>query len=102
MFLKIPNRQLVGTIAGIGFILIPAYMLYSEIQGLKDKIHLTALSVFIVAALPIIGLRVFYWGEDFDGQSFLGIPAVSFHQFSRYSYMVMMVSTLYMFWKTRK
>lgn len=102
LFLKIQNRQIAAVIAGLGFLLIPAVILYSELRGLKNKIHIATLGFFLVTASPILGLRLFYWGEDFNQLSFLGISTASLHQFSNYTYITMMASSLYMFWKTKK
>ena len=102
LFLIIQNRQVVAVIAGLGFLLIPANMLFSEWQGLKNKFHLATLSFFLLTASPILVLRLIHWGEDFNELSFLGLPTASLHYFSKYTYMAMMASSLYMFWKTRK
>lgn len=104
-FKLIPDRQVAATAAGALFVGIPASMLLVEFKrsGYKNKIWMVVvLQFWLFFALPIMGLRVFNWGVPFEDLSFLGIPGVVMHQWSSKSYMLMMASTLWAYWKMLK
>ncbi len=100
-FKFIENRQVAALIAGMGFIFWPALFLYLEFRSdRKNKIHVFALSLFlVVSAIPIFLLRVLNWGVDFSTLSLFGIPAEQFHRSSNLIYLIVMVSCLYHSWK---
>ncbi|MBC7420092.1 MAG: hypothetical protein H7328_05140 [Bdellovibrio sp.] len=99
-FKFIPDRQIAALLAGAGFIIWPSLFLFLELKSPnKSKIHVFALSLFLVAAaLPIFLLRVIHWGEDFGSLTLFGLPAVNLHQTSNVFYLIVMVSCFYNSW----
>ncbi|MFN3697102.1 MAG: hypothetical protein ACK4VO_06625 [Pseudobdellovibrio sp.] len=101
LFKVIPDKQLAGLIAGVGFCLIPTYLMLKILRQLKREsyktvniIRVTAIVIFIIsAALPVLGLRVFNWGIDFNSLELLGIvTGRQLHMWSNYAYLIMMIS----------
>jgi len=101
LFKVIPDKQLAGLIAGIGFCLIPTYLMLKVLTKLKQEsyklvniIRMTAIVIFLLsAALPVLGLRVFNWGADFNSLELFGIvTGQQLHMWSNYAYLIMMMS----------
>ena len=104
LFKFIPSKQIAGAIAGFGFVLWPTLFFILELkQPLRDKIYMTILAVFLLAnALPIFLLRIFNWGTEFSELSLLGIPANRFHGVSNVLYLVMMLTSAWLYFKNKK
>mgnify|MGYP001578202072 CR=1 FL=1 len=100
LFKLISDRPTAALLAGTGFVFFPLWFLYSEIINQKNKIHILALSLFLLcSALPIFFLRVTNWGADFTllglGHGQFQISASQLHKYSNYLYMLMLGSTIY-------
>ena len=100
-FKFITDRQVAALVAGLGFVIWPSLFLILELKSeQKNKIHIFALSLFLIAAaLPIFLLRVIYWGEDFSTLSLFGLPASSMHKYSNLFYLLVMISCFYHSWR---
>lgn len=104
IFVFIENKQVAGSVAGVGFLLLPLFYLVQELKqpNRKSKLHIgVLLSFLILSVLPIILLRVFNYGSDFNTLSVFGIPAQKIHKYSNLIYLLMMASAFY-HWKWRK
>lgn len=104
-FKYIGDRQIAATAAGSLFVGIPLGMLFFELKrtGFKSRLWaIIVLQFWILFALPILGLRILNWGVPFEDLSFLGISGPMLHQWSSKSYMLMMASTLWAYWKMLK
>ncbi|WP_415062701.1 hypothetical protein [Bdellovibrio sp.] len=104
-FKFIPERQVAATVAGVLFVGLPLGMMTWEYRraGLEQMAWFVAvLQFWTVFALPILGMRLANWGVPFEELSFLGIPGPVLHQWSSKSYMVMMVFTLWGWWRTSR
>ncbi len=104
-FKYIGDRQIAATAAGSLFVGVPLGMLLVEFRrtGFKSKVWMfVVLQFWILFALPIMGLRIFNWGVPFEDLSFFGVSGPFLHRWSSKSYMLMMVSTLWAYWKMLK
>ena len=104
IFTLIENKQVAGSVAGVGFLLLPLFFLIQEFKQpqRKSKLHMgVLLSFLILSVLPIILLRVFNYGVDFNTLSVFGFPAQKIHRYSNLIYLLMMASAFYR-WKFRK
>lgn len=105
LFRLMPDRQVAATLAGIGFVLWPVLFLVSEYlrRPALNTSHIIVLGVFLLfCALPILLLRVLNWGVPFDQLSFMGIPGPVIHKASNYIYILMLVSAIYHYVRTRR
>lgn len=104
LFKFIPSKQVASVIAGFGFVLWPALFLIFELrQSAKDKFYMIVLGAFLFAnALPIFLLRILNWGTDFSELSLLGIPAPRFHSSSNFMYLVMMLTSAWLYFKNKR
>lgn len=96
-FKLIPSKQIASLFTGVGFVLIPSAFIFVEFKKASKAIsHLVVLTIFLLfSALPIFLGRIFYWGQDFNDLSILGIPLGLIHKYSNGLYLVMMLSALY-------
>ena len=96
IFKIVTDKPTAGTIAGIGFVLLPLFFLYIEMK-VRDKrnyLHAVVLLVFLLSsALPIILLRILNQGVPFDSIELLGITGPQLHKISNYTYMLMLFSS---------
>lgn len=105
IFKMIPDRQIAATIAGLLFVALPVGMMTFEYRRAGVEYFywfIAVLQFWTLFALPIFGLRVLNWGVPFEYLSFLGIPGPVLHQWSSKSYMVMMIFTLWSWWRSTK
>lgn len=105
IFKLIPDRQNAAMIAGMLFVVLPVGMMVWEYRraGLEYFYWFVAVMQFwTLFALPIFGLRVLNWGVPFEHLSFLGISGSTLHQWSSKSYTVMMIFTLWGWWRLYK
>lgn len=104
IFSLIKNKQVAGSVAGVGFLVLPLFFLVQECKQPKrnSKLHRGVLLSFLtLSVLPIILLRVFNYGVDFDTLSVFGIPAQKIHRYSNLLYLLMMASAFY-HWRLQK
>lgn len=104
IFTLIENKQIAGSVAGVGFLVLPLFFLVQEFKQSqrKSKLHIgVLLSFLILSVLPIILLRVFNYGVDFNTLSVFGFPAQKIHRYSNLIYLLMMASAFY-HWKFKK
>lgn len=105
IFKLIPEKQIAATVAGFLFVLLPPILMTVEYRraGLSQFWwFVLTMQFWTLFALPILGIRLLNWGVPFDQLSFLGIPGPVLHQWSSKSYMVMMLVTVFGWWRTRK
>lgn len=105
IFRVMEDRQIAATIAGSLFVGLPLILMICEFK--KEKLNhklwfLGTLQFWVLFALPILGLRIFNWGVDFQELSIFGVPGTALHQWSSKSYMVWMIITLLTSWKVNK
>jgi hypothetical protein len=96
LFRFISDRRIAATIAGIGFIILPMYLIFSETKLNRKNwfVILTSVVFLFFSALPIFYLRVFNWEADFKDLNFLGIPSDFLHKTSNKLYLLMLISVL--------
>ena len=98
LFRFIADRQLAAVFAGSGFILLPLWVLYSEIVGSRNRFHIFVVLFFLLtSALPVFLLRVLNWGVEFGTLSIIGISAATLHRTSNFTYLAMLVSALILY-----
>jgi hypothetical protein len=102
LFKLISDRQIAALIAGTGFILLPLWILVTEVKSEKNKIHIFIILFFLLSsALPVFLLRVMNWGTEFNSLDILGVPAGAFHKFSNFTYVAMVISALVLYRRER-
>ena len=92
LFKFISDRQIAALAAGLGFLLLPAFILGLQIVNNKPRswiVIIGCLQFLIFFAMPIFFLRVFNWGTAFNDLFFLGISASDLHRYSNASYFVL-------------
>ena len=95
-FKVMPNKQLAGLLAGIGFLILPLLFLIGELKGEKNTLHRTSLILFLVGtAIPIFLVRITTWGEDFSTTYFFGVPSIVLHRLANFLYLGMLASAIY-------
>ncbi|MGZ3769761.1 MAG: hypothetical protein ACXWRG_08880 [Bdellovibrio sp.] len=103
IFKFISNRQIAATLAGFLFLILPIAIMWLEYRRAHLK-HLywfiSVLQFLLLFAVPIFFLRMLNWGVPFEQLSFLGVPGTTLHQWSSKSYMVMMLFTVWNWWKS--
>ena len=104
IFTLIKNKQVAGSVAGVGFLFLPLFFLVQEFKQptRKSKLHMSVLLSFLVLSVaPIILLRIFNYDIDFNTLSVFSFSAQKIHRYSNLIYLLMMVSAFY-HWKFRK
>ncbi len=96
IFRFVPNKQVAGLVASIGFLILPTLFLVTEFKGEKNNLHKASLIVFLAfTALPIFLVRVTTWGEDFSSTDFYGVPSMFLHRLANFLYLGMLASAIY-------
>lgn len=104
IFSLIESKQVAGSVAGVGFLVLPMFFLFQECKQpyRKSILHIgVLLSFLILSVLPIILIRVFNYGVDFNTLSLFGLPAQQIHRYSNLIYFLMMASAFY-HWRLQK
>jgi hypothetical protein len=104
IFSLIESKQVAGSVAGMGFLVLPLFFLFQECKQpyRKSKLHIgMLLSFLILSVLPIILIRVFNYGVDFNSLSLFGLPAQQIHKYSNLIYLLIMASAFY-HWRLQK
>lgn len=82
--------------------MIPPALAWKEYKraGFKEwAFFLGLLQFWLLFALPIMGLRLAYWDQDFNNLDLFGIPAPELHHWSSKSYILMMLLTVLPWWR---
>ena len=97
IFKYIPDRKIAALFAGSLFIAICLGTFRNEYMRVRFHAKFfwwSGLQFFILFALPIVLLRLFYWEQPF-GQIAVGpIRASALHELSNKSYIIWMIGTL--------
>lgn len=104
IFRVVEDRQIAATVAGTLFVGLPLILMILEFKQaqLSHKLwYLGTLQFWVLFALPILGLRIFNWGIEFQELSIFGVPGTALHQWSSKSYMVWMIITLITSWRLK-
>lgn len=105
LFQTNPDRKMAATQAGVLFVGVPLMMVLREVLKMKSKEkiwflgHLQFLMLF---AIPILGLRLLNWNADFSSLSVLGVSGQGLHRWSNLSFMLMMASNLWTWYRSKK
>ncbi len=105
IFKIIPDKAIAATVAGVLFVVTPAWQMWDQYgrSRFRNKLwYIGELQFWILFALPILGVRLLNWGVEFSELSVFGVPAPLLHQWSSKSYMVMMIATVWHWFKNRK
>ncbi len=105
LFKMNPNKLQASFWASAMFVLMPISMMSREWLFFKMENRLwwaAVLQFWLIFALPIFILRINYSHTPFSEVSVGPIPAQLWHQFSTYSYLILMGATLWSWWKYRK
>lgn len=97
-FKFIPVVKVAALVAGTIFMIVTLGILYSEHRWGRANRSLafwTAFLFLIIFVIPIFGLRILYWDQDFSELNFFGIPAQNLHQLSSRCYLLMVGMVLY-------
>jgi len=100
IFRFIADRQIAGLLAGTGFVIIPIWLMYKQLNlpnSYVKGIKLGVVAFFLLFnALPIIGLRLFNWGLDFNTLNLFGIvTGRQIHQVSSWIYLAMVLCYIF-------
>lgn len=98
IFKIIEPVKLAALIAGFIFLFVSLGILYSENRWGRANRSLafwTAFLFLVFFVIPIFGLRIMYWDQDFNDLSFFGIPATSLHHLSSRCYLLMVGMVIY-------
>lgn len=96
IFRLVPDKQMAGILAGIGFLILPLVFLVTEFKGEKNNLHRAALIIFLVfTAVPIFLVRITTWPEDFSTTDFYGVPSLFLHQLANFLYLGVLASAIY-------
>jgi hypothetical protein len=91
-------KSTAGLLAGGVFVLVglyPLWLLRKESQRGRWVIFWSSLIFLLVSAVPILGLRLAFWGQDFSTLTLFGIKTPQLHAWSESFYMAMLISTLW-------
>ncbi|MGZ3690514.1 MAG: hypothetical protein ACXVAX_03360 [Pseudobdellovibrio sp.] len=104
LFTFIKDKQVAGATAGVGFILIPTWFLFSEVKRTHWNLFqvISLLAFLLLSGLPIFLLRITNWGVDFKDLSLFGLSANFLHQSSNVLYLVMVVTTCFCYYFERR
>ena len=103
LFNAFSDRMIASLFATAGFVLWPTFFLISELANERRKIHTFSLLVFLLlAAIPLLYLRVSNWGADFSNLELFGLKAESIHKNANYLYFFIQMSAAYHHWKFKK
>lgn len=101
LFRLVPDKQMAGFIAGLGFLILPLFLLVAEFKGEKNNLHRAAIITFLVCtALPIFIVRIATWGEDFNTTDFFGVPSPFLHKLANFLYVGVLASAIYQWSRT--
>ena len=96
IFRFVPDKQVAGFFASVGFLVLPMLFLVTELKSEKNNLHTSALIIFLVcAAWPIFLVRVTTWGEDFSTTDFYGVPSLFLHRLANFLYLGVLASAIY-------
>jgi hypothetical protein len=87
-FRMIPEKQVAAVCAGAMFLIFPSIILFLEAKQ-KRRTSLTCISIylfFLIFAVPMLGTRIWFWGQDFSTLHIWGLSAPKFHSFSNFGF----------------
>lgn len=90
------DKKMASVQAGALFVIVPLALLLYEIRFYRLEKSLWIFSVlqfWLLFALPIMGLRLLYWQEEFSNLNVLGVSGGLLHTWSSKSYLFMMIIT---------
>ncbi len=107
IFKFITDRSVAAVVAGTGFVVWPILFLIHDFRyTIKTKtswIHqLGCLQFLVLFAVPLFLLRVLNWGVPFSELSLIGIKAMTLHQYSNMSYLLMTLAIAYANFEDRR
>lgn len=86
LFRLIVDLRVAAVFAGILFLLISILSLRQAYLGKDPWLGGVSVIFLLVFVLPILGLRLLNWEENFRGLSFLGLPSDWLHENSKWVY----------------
>lgn len=98
MFSSPISRNAAGLAAGVVFLIVasaPLIILKNNPQRSRWVVFWAALIFLIFSALPILGLRIIFWGETFSQIEVAGMRAANLHSWSESIYLGMVIGTLW-------
>jgi uncharacterized membrane protein len=93
-FNLIPEKKIASVFAGSSFVIASIVIMLLERRHPQYKKHFTywvTLGFFLTSALPIFLLRILNWNQSFSDLNLLGISAQSWHKYSNYAFMLMLM-----------
>ncbi|MBX3034439.1 MAG: hypothetical protein KF865_10995 [Bdellovibrionaceae bacterium] len=108
LFRVIPDRIAAATTAGTLFVLVPlVFMVRRWRQPLKSRSSnrlwwVGVLQFWILFALPILGMRLMFWGTPFEEFTFFGVSGPEWHRLSSRSYLLMTAAIALAGWLSPK
>lgn len=98
IFKVIEPLKLAALVAGSVFLLVSLGVLYSENRwgrGSRSLAFWTAVFFLVAFVIPIFGLRILYWNEDFQNLSVFGVQAQTLHHLSSRFYVLLLGMVVY-------
>ena len=97
IFKFIHPKEVASLFAGVGFILIPIFLLYSRRHEVRSSPFwcFSVIQFLLLFAVPIFTLRILYWGTPFQDISVNGFQPTEFlHKGANMSYLVMLLAEI--------
>lgn len=95
-FRWVPDRSIAAMLAATGFVLIGAYVVWGHRDWLNKSsspLYWLAWVHLFIFSIPMLIVRLVFWGEDFSNIHIYKIPADQFHRFSEINYLLFMAAT---------
>lgn len=90
------SRNAAGLAAGIFFLLValaPQWLLRKNESRTHWVVFWASLIFLVFSAVPILALRLLFWGDNFNEIVVMGVQASSLHSWSESFYLGMVVAT---------
>ncbi len=96
LFHFIPDKQQASLIAGALFVFLSLGICIYEWRSLaiKSFTAIVSLLFLVTCALPILSMRIIYWGEVFNELKLLGVPMAYWHKGSNIMYIILCLAVL--------
>lgn len=90
-------KPVAAVVAGLCFVGVSVAIIWAEGKYGRHQrswAWWTGILFLGAAAIPILFLRVFFWGKSFEAVGFWGITGPQLHQISTYLYLVLIIAVL--------
>lgn len=91
------EKQIAAVLAGLCFIGVAVWMIWMETRygrGQGSLAWWASILFLSVSAIPIMVLRILFWGKSFDQVGYWSITGTQLHQFSSYFYIALVLTVI--------